>query len=142
MDSEFPDPEEEFEMRYADELELMQELGSFYLPRFFIYVLIFLIDLEYDDDKPPVFRREHDKVRKSLKFGGNAGAEPVASSSTSIAVELESETVRKRQQDELFGSLSDEEFNSGRNYLIICGLYMLLINLHFVLSSCQSSQKS
>lgn len=26
---EFPDPDEEFEMRYADEFELMQELGTF-----------------------------------------------------------------------------------------------------------------
>lgn len=28
MDSEFPDPEEEYEMRYAEELELMNEMGS------------------------------------------------------------------------------------------------------------------
>lgn len=27
MDSEFPDPDEEYEMRYADEIELMKELG-------------------------------------------------------------------------------------------------------------------
>lgn len=29
MDSEFPDPDEEYEMRYADEFELMNELGNY-----------------------------------------------------------------------------------------------------------------
>lgn len=29
MDSEFPDPDEEYEMRYADEMELMNELGQY-----------------------------------------------------------------------------------------------------------------
>ena len=28
MDSEFPDPDEEYEMRYAEELEMMNELGK------------------------------------------------------------------------------------------------------------------
>ena len=28
MDDEFPDPDEEYEMRYAEEFELMNELGD------------------------------------------------------------------------------------------------------------------
>ena len=30
MDFEYPDPEDEYEMRFADELEMMDELGLFY----------------------------------------------------------------------------------------------------------------
>jgi hypothetical protein len=29
MDDEFPDPDEEYEMRYAEEFELMNELGEY-----------------------------------------------------------------------------------------------------------------
>lgn len=39
MDDEFPDPEDEFDMRYADELELMQELGKFLFPLVFKQLL-------------------------------------------------------------------------------------------------------
>ena len=30
MDSEFPDEDDEYEMRYADEFELMNELGNYF----------------------------------------------------------------------------------------------------------------
>jgi hypothetical protein len=29
MDDDFPDPDEEYEMRYAEEFELMNELGEY-----------------------------------------------------------------------------------------------------------------
>jgi len=38
MDSEYPDPEDEYEMRFADELEMMDELGLFLYSQLICYL--------------------------------------------------------------------------------------------------------
>jgi hypothetical protein len=39
MDDEFPDPDEEYEMRYAEEFELMNELGEYWKHIDFVKIL-------------------------------------------------------------------------------------------------------
>ena len=113
MDDEFPDPDEEFEMRYADEMELMNELGNCKrkpLKVNFANCCFIQSCVEYDDDKAPIMPRGNDfKVKKSLKFNDGASCSSRSGSSLAGRTPTPDESARKRQQDEVFGSLSDDE---------------------------------
>ena len=58
-----------------------------------------------DDDKPAILPKENETAKKSLKFDHISKDEDSQSSFKSAA----SDNSRKRQQEEIFGSLSDDE---------------------------------
>lgn len=71
--------------------------------------------LDFDDDKAPILPKGHDmKVKKSLNFNDAASIDSSSNSSFPDKVSALDESARKRQQDEVFGSLSDDDELSGK----------------------------
>lgn len=65
---------------------------------------------DFDEDKAPIMPKGHDiKIKKSLKFDDNGSVGSRSGSSLAGRTPTPDETARKRQQDEVFGSLSDDE---------------------------------
>lgn len=97
MEDEFPDPDEEYEMRYAEEFELMNEF-------------------DFEENAAPILPKGNEnKVKKSLNFNNATSSGSRPSSSLSDQLATSNETGRKRMQDEMFGSLSDDDELCGKS---------------------------
>ena len=70
----------------------------------FFNILDSLLLPDDDTDKPAILPKENEKARKSLNF---ESLEDRSGGSTPVLYEFN--TTRKRQQDEIFGSLSDDD---------------------------------
>lgn len=107
MDEDYPTPDEEFEMMYADEMEMLNEM-------------------EDDFDEPPLKPSAPPTVRRSLNFAGSSASQkdiisstPSVSSTpaekvddlpiTSTAPYASSSSSRKRTLDDIFGDIDDIE---------------------------------
>ncbi len=73
------------------------------------------IILDFEENEAPILPKKHDfKVKKSLNFDDGASASRSSASSLSGRTPTPDETGRKRLQDEVFGSLSDDEDLCGK----------------------------
>ena len=65
---------------------------------------------EFDESRPPIMPKANDyKVKKSLNFN-DAASQGGSRSNSSLANRVSTpDEARKRQQEEMFGSLSDDE---------------------------------
>jgi len=95
MASEFPDSDEEYELAHADEFELMNEM-------------------EHEEKAPLLPNENLMKIKKSLNFDKPSVEDGSSNSSFPEPGNLAEEASRKRQQDEMFGSLSDDEELCGK----------------------------
>lgn len=115
MDEDFPNPEEEFEMMYADELSMLQEMEEG-LP-----------------DEPVVRKSAPPTVRRSLDFCGSSSTQksdvisstPAASGvlngSSSVSFGSVLPPSRKRTIDDIFGDIDDIELEEAAEGRLLSG---------------------
>lgn len=120
MASEFPDPDEEYEMRYAEEFELMNELGELLTNNIAYLKKMTIILLDFEENQAPILPKGNDfKVKKSLNFDDAAShGGSRSSSSLSGQTAVADDVGRKRMQDQIFGSLSDDDELCGQSIIL------------------------
>lgn len=85
--------------------------------------LFFLFKLDFEENQAPILPKGHDyKVKKSLNFDDEASHSSRPNSSLSGQTALPDDAGRKRLQDEVFGSLSDDDDLCGKSRNTPCYL--------------------